>query len=132
LNIVPDTNVLLRAIVRDDEKQARTARHLLDRATSIAVSLPCLCEVAWVLRGGYRFQAEQIAEVMEALINTPNIVVNRPAVEAGIAMLRAGGDFADAVLAYEGFWLGGDRFFTFDRKAAKLLARQKFAAELLD
>ncbi len=38
----------------------------------------------------------------------PNVVVNRPAAEAGLALLDAGGDFADGVIAYEGSWLGAD------------------------
>lgn len=29
-----------------------------------------------------------------------------PAAEAGLALLEAGGDFADGVIAYEGSWLG--------------------------
>ncbi len=31
----------------------------------------------------------------------------------------AGGDFADGVIAYEGRWLGGETFVSFDRKAAR-------------
>jgi hypothetical protein len=42
------------------------------------------------------------------LRDTKNIVLDRPAVEAGLAVLDAGGDFADGVIAYEGTWLGGE------------------------
>jgi predicted nucleic-acid-binding protein len=42
--------------------------------------------------------------------------VNRPAAEAGLALLDAGGDFADGVIAYEGSWLGADAFVSFDKK----------------
>jgi len=47
-------------------------------------------------------------------------VVNRPAAEAGLSLLEAGGDFADGVIAYEGRWLGADTFVSFDKKAVKL------------
>jgi len=42
--------------------------------------------------------------------------MNRPAVEAGLAMLEAGGDFADGIMAYEGRWLGGETFVSFNKK----------------
>jgi gamma-glutamyltranspeptidase len=34
------------------------------------------------------------------------VATNQPAVEAGLSVLNAGGDFADALIAYEGDWLG--------------------------
>ena len=57
-------------------------------------------------------------------MNSANVVVNRPAAEAGLALLNAGGDFADGVVAYEGSWLGADTFVSFDKKAAKLMEAQ--------
>ena len=44
MKITPDTNILIRAVVRDDVKQAQAATKLLKEAELIAVSLPCLCE----------------------------------------------------------------------------------------
>jgi len=57
--------------------------------------------------------------------------VNRPAAEAGLALLHAGGDFADGVIAYEGNWLGADTFVSFDSKAVKLMEAQGASARLL-
>ncbi len=57
--------------------------------------------------------------------------VNRPAVEAGLSVLEAGGDFADGVIAYEGNWLGGETFVSFDKKAVALLTAQGQSARLL-
>lgn len=54
-------------------------------------------------------------------IDSTNVAVNRPAVEAGLAHLDAGGDFADGIIAYEGRWLGADTFVSFDRQAVKLM-----------
>jgi predicted nucleic-acid-binding protein len=51
--------------------------------------------------------------------------------EAGLATLRAGGDFADGVVAHEGQWLGGEIFVTFDAKAVALLNAQNIQATLL-
>jgi predicted nucleic-acid-binding protein len=58
-------------------------------------------------------------------------VMNRPAVEAGLSILAAGGDFADGVIAYEGNWLGGETFVSFDKKAVLLLTAQGQPARLL-
>ena len=131
MNITVDTNVLVRAVVRDDEKQARAASRLLKEADLIAVTLPCLCEFVWVLSRVYNFGQQDIASALEALLNSKNVVVNRSAVDAGLEIFQKGGDFADGLIAYEGSWLGGDTFFSFDKKAVSLIAKQGQPTRLL-
>lgn len=131
MNITVDTNVLVRAVVRDDPKQARTASKILKEADLIAVPLPCLCEFVWVLRRVYNFGQQDISVALETLLNASNVAVNRPAVEAGLAVLNEGGDFADGLIAYEGNWLGGETFVSFDKRAVSLIARQGQQAKLL-
>ena len=126
-----DTNVLIRGVVRDDKLQAQAADKVLKAASLIAIPLPCLCEFVWVLRRVYSFEPAEISAAIEALLRVGNVVVNRPAVEAGLAVLRAGGDFADGVIAFEGQWLGGDIFVSFDKKAVTLLTAQGRTAQLL-
>jgi len=130
MKITADTNVLARAILQDDPAQCRIARQLLRDATLIAVSLPCLCELVWILRHGARVTKEDAAAAIRALLATANVAMNRPAVEAGLALLEAGGDFADGVMAHEGAWLGGETFVSFDKKAVTLLAKRGEAARL--
>lgn len=131
MNVAPDTNVLLRAVVEDDAKQARAARDLLSNADSIAISLPCFCEFAWVLGKVYKLGKLDIAAAVETYIQAHNVVTDRPAVEAGLAMLYEGGDFADGVLAFEGRQSGADTFVSFDKDAVKLLTKQGHSARLL-
>jgi|SRR5271154_6436088 len=131
MKITVDTNILVRAVVNDDKKQARAAAALLKNAEIIAISLPCLCEFVWVLRRVYGFRLEDVSAALDALLNAGNVVVNRPAVDAGLAILNAGGDLADGLIAYEGKWLGGETFYSFDKKAVSLLAKQGHQAELL-
>lgn len=131
MKITVDTNVLIRAVVRDDEKQARVADKILKSAGVIAVTLPCLCEFVWVLRRVYGFDREDIAAAIRALADTTNVVLNRPAVEVGLAILDAGGDFADGLVAYEGDWLGAEVFVSFDKKAVNLLTKQRYETKLL-
>jgi len=131
VRIAVDTNVLVRAVVRDDPAQGRAAAKALKTAEVVAVALPCLCEFVWVLRTVYRFEVGDIAAAIRALAAAANVQLNRPAVEAGLALLEAQGDFADGVIAYEGRWLGGDDFVSFDKKAVTLLTAQGQAARLL-
>jgi predicted nucleic-acid-binding protein len=131
MKITVDTNVLVRAVVRDDERQARTAARLLKEAELIAVSLPCLCELVWVLGRVYNFGQPDIYAALEALLNASNVQVNRPAADAGLAILNQGGAFADGLIAYEGDWLGGETFVSFDKRAVSLIAKQGQQAKLL-
>jgi predicted nucleic-acid-binding protein len=59
------------------------------------------------------------------------IPCDRAAVEAGLASLRAGGDFADGVIAHEGRRMGADVFVSFDRRAVALLKGLDEPAHLL-
>jgi predicted nucleic-acid-binding protein len=131
MNISVDTNVSARAVLADDPVQSRVARKLLREATSIAVPLPCLCELVWILRRGAKLATADVAAAIRALLNAENVAMNRSAVEAGLSLLEAGGDFADGVIAYEGRWLGGETFVSFDQKAVALLSQQGQAAQLL-
>lgn len=131
MKITADTNVLARAILQDDVAQCRTARETLSAATLIAVSLPSLCELVWILRQGAKLAKEDVATAIRALLNAGNVVMNRPAVEAGLALLEAGGDFADGIMAHEGKWLGGEIFVSFDKHAVTLLSKEGEATRLL-
>jgi predicted nucleic-acid-binding protein len=131
MKISVDTNVLVRAVLQDDAEQARTAAKILEEASLIAISLPCLCELAWILLRGAQFPKEKVAVAIRALLDAGNVVMNRPAVEAGLSILAAGGDFADGVIAYEGNWLGGETFVSFDKNAVSLLTAQGQPARLL-
>ena len=131
VKVTVDTNVLVRAAVRDDVAQADLAAKLLREADLIAVPLTCLCEFVWVLRRLYKLDVSDIASAVAALVNAQNVAVNRAAVDAGLAVLKAGGDFADGVIAFEGAWLGGETFVSFDRQAVALLKGMGQATALI-
>jgi predicted nucleic-acid-binding protein len=111
MKITTDTNLLVRAIAGDDARQSKLAQAELTKADLVAVTLPALCELVWVLSLGYKVPASEIAEA--------------------IRRLGAGGDFADGVIAYEGSWLGADIFVSLDKKAVKLMEAHGEAARLL-
>ena len=117
MRIAVDTNVLVRAAVRDDAEQYQSATKLMSRAEVVAVALSSLCEFVWVLRSVYRFRSDEMAKAIRVVLAAGNVETNWLAVEAGLTMLDAGGDFADGVIAHEGQWLGGETFVSFDKKA---------------
>ena len=131
MKVTADSNVLIRAAVQDDPHQARRAAKILAGADLIAVPVPVLCEFVWVLRRGYKKSAADVSVAIRRLMRTTNVAMNRPAVEAGLSALDAGGDFADGVIAYEGEWLGGEEFVSFDSKAVSLLQAHGSRARLL-
>lgn len=131
MKITADTNVLIRAAVQDDPHQARLAAKALREADLAAVAVPALCEFVWVLRRGYKKSISDISGAIHRLMKSANVVMNRPAIEAGLSVLDAGGDFADGVIAYEGDWLGAEEFVSFDSKAVSLLQSHSARARLL-
>jgi predicted nucleic-acid-binding protein len=131
MKVAVDTNVLVRAVVRDDRAQAEVAAKWLRNSSLLVVALSALCELVWVLRRVYGFKAAEVADTIRSLTSADNVETNRPAVEAGLAMLDAGGDFADGVIAYEGKWLGAEAFVSFDKKAVEMLIELGVSARLL-
>lgn len=131
MKITADTNVLVRAVADDDPVQCAAARSALEKAAVVAITPSALCEVVWVLASAYDVERKDIAAAVRTLTAGANVRLDRASLEAGLAMLDAGGDFADGVIAHEGEQLGGAAFVSFDRKAVKFLERQGKPARLL-
>lgn len=119
MKITADTNILIRAVQQDDPDQFKTAIALLERAEIVAVPIPALCGFVWVLRQGYRRSRAEVAAAIRHLMSSAKMEMDRPAVEAGLAALGAGADFADGCVAREGREMGGIIFASFDRRAVR-------------
>ena len=102
MKITADTNVLVRALVQDEPEQARAASALLEQAELVAIPLPVLCELVWVLRRVYGFAGADCVGAIEALMASKTVV-------------------ADGVIAWGGRLLGSEQLATFDGNAAGLL-----------
>ncbi|MBK8447323.1 MAG: type II toxin-antitoxin system VapC family toxin [Micropruina sp.] len=131
MKVTVDTNVLLRTVVADDPDQAVVASGLFTQAETIAIGLQTLTELVWVLRSSYGVARDDISSVIRTIMDTEKVVLDRAAVDAGLACLEAGGDFADGIIAHQGAWLGSDTFVSFDRKAVKVLAELGQQTQLL-
>ena len=131
MRIAVDTNVLLRDALQDDPLHSPIASRTLQSAALAVVPASALCEFVWVMRRLYRRSTAEIARSIRLLMSGDNVELDRPAIEAGLAILDEGGDFADGVIAYEGAWHGAEEFVSFDKEAVKLLRSQGRKARLL-
>jgi predicted nucleic-acid-binding protein len=131
LRIAVDTNVLLRDALHDDPRQTRIASKTLQSAELVVVPTPALCEFVWVMQRLYKRSAAEIALSIRVLMSGDNVEMDRPAIEAGLEVLDDGGDFADGVIAYEGYWLSAEEFVSFDKQAVSLLKSKGKRARLL-
>ena len=128
MRITADTNILLRVILNDEPVQAAEARALLEKASLIAIPIPVLCELVWTMRRFQRRSPDEIARAIEALLDVATVVTDRPAVEAGLSILRAGGDFADGTIAWQGAAMGGEILASFVRQGVRLVNASGLAA----
>jgi predicted nucleic-acid-binding protein len=131
MRIIADTNLLVRLAVDDDPRQRQIAATVVTQAEAVIVSHHALCELVWVLRQSYKFTRTETARAIQKLRGIENVVLDNATVEAGLAVLGAGADFADGVIAYEGQWLGGETFVSFDKKAVAAVAKQGMQSRLL-
>lgn len=122
MKITADTNILVRALTADDEVQSAIAMRTLSQATLVALPIVTLAETVWVLNRTHKWKGPRIAAVLRIVLNDPRVQAEWSQVEAGLALLDRGGDFADAVIEADGRRLGADTLVTFDEQAARLLA----------
>ena len=127
MRIAVDTNVLVRYLTWDDERQASAAAKAIEEGEAIIVPTIVLCELVWVLKRAYRCAGPEIIRILRRLVAVRAVEIERPAAQAGIAMLARGGDFADGVVRHEADRAKCDRLVTFDRGFARLLDPDKVA-----
>jgi len=121
VRIAVDTNALVRYLTWDDEEQAIAAANAIEGADAIVVPTIVLCELVWVLKRAYRYAGHEIIDILRRLVAARAVEIERPAAEAGIAMLASGGDFADGVVRHEADRARCDRLVTFDQDFARPL-----------
>ena len=121
-----DTNVLVRWLVRDDERQSIRARSLLESAHADAftlfVPITVALELEWVLRSRYDFDKPTVMGVFTALLETQEIEFqDEAALERALHLYRRGtAEFADCLHAGICGMQGQSPLLTFDAKAARL------------
>jgi hypothetical protein len=114
----------VRALMCDDLLQFRVAERVLREVTAIALALPCQCELVWALRWACRLKTPVLVLAFRSLRDSSVVLVKRPPAEAG--------GFAGGGFAYEGAWLGAEKFVSVDRQAVALLVKQGVNAVQLE
>ena len=120
-----DTSVILRILIKDDEFKAKAAVNLLKSAGEkdlILYLLPvAVLETVWVLEKVYAFPRKAVREVVESILNTPELKVEQEAVfrKALKTYAEKNIKFADAVMGYWGLDKGYGTVFTYAEKDFK-------------
>jgi len=124
--IAVDTNIIVRFLVRDDEKQAELARRRLKQAEEnrerLLIPLLVVLETIWVLESAYDKTRAEILEAIRAMRQMPvfefqaNDVVERLLADGS----EYSADLADILIAHSAGALGCESGITFDKGAAKL------------
>ena len=121
-----DTNVLVRYLTQDDPKQSAIATRFIEGRLSAEhpgfVSMITLCEIAWVLAESYGADRKRIREIVERLLATKQLVIERSELvwKALRAWENVPADFSDALIGQLAIAHGARTTVTFDRTAARL------------
>lgn len=119
-----DTNVPVRSLTQDEPNQARVAPKLfasLSPSAPAFVSHVALAETLWVLESCCAADSRKIGGVVEMLLRTDAIRVERADIvwQALLRFLATQGDFSDMLIAELAQAAGCERVFSFDRGAAE-------------
>mgnify|MGYP003979381507 CR=1 FL=1 len=118
-----DTSVLVRFLVRDDARQARRARKLIE-VGGISIPKTVLLETEWVLRYTYEFDRIAVNRALGKVCGLPQIVIeDTSAVIQALSWHADGFDFTDALHLASS--RDAQAFYTFDRSLVKKARKAK-------
>ena len=115
--IAVDTNIVLRLILGDDDRQVAAIRSLAERA-ALHISLTAMLETGWVLASRYRMTRDDVADALASLLALEGVdIAQSDLVRWAIERYRAGADWADVIhLASSS---KSEAFATLDRRLAR-------------
>jgi predicted nucleic-acid-binding protein len=116
-----DTNVLVRLVTRDDEKQVDSAEDFVSKGAW--VSHLVLAEASWVLDAVFELEAAQIATAVDMLLNHEHLTLQDADVVAAALesfRKRPAVSFTDNLILEIARKSGHLPLGTFDRDLAKL------------
>jgi predicted nucleic-acid-binding protein len=124
-----DTNVLVRYLTHDEPKQAAAAMKVMNSLSFESpgfLSLIVIAELVWVLAISYRYQKKEIEEVIENLLRSKELVIERADIvsQASRAFRTGRADFADFLIERCANAAECQFTVTFDQKAAQVTGMQ--------
>lgn len=116
-----DTNLVVRLMVGDDERQAGQSRRLLEEAAErdepVFLCDIVLSELEWVLESAYHVPRQRILAAVSALLTDGRFCFeDARRVSVALELYRQGkGDLSDYLLGLRGEAAGARTTYTFDR-----------------
>jgi len=117
-----DTNVVVRYLTHDHPAQTTAAVKVMDSLSTDSpgfLSLIVIAELVWVLEAAYRFKKNEVAQVLEILLRSQELVIERAEIVAQalrkFSASRA--DFADCLIERSAHAAECQYTVTFDRNA---------------
>ena len=122
-----DTNVLARYVMQDDPRQSTRATRLIEALSADEpgfVPVVALVELVWVLSGSYSLDRSQVATVLDTLLRSKELVVDRAdLVSQALSRFSAGpADFSDVLIERIAHAAGCTATVSFDAAAVKSAA----------
>ncbi|MGH1393067.1 MAG: PIN domain-containing protein [Trichormus sp.] len=114
-----DTNILVRYLTKDDEKQWQQATEIIESGEQCFIANIVLCELVWVLRGKpYQFSKEEISNTIDLILQCANFELeNRSVIYQALQRFKQGkADFSDYLIGAVSQHLGCRYTASFDRK----------------
>lgn len=123
--IALDTNALVRVLIEDNKKQAKTVQEIIlyaeKNSLQIIVLSEVLIETIWVLEAIYQCTRKEISQFLEMLFSTsPFSLPDSHVIRKAIRQYKTGGDFADLLIVAQARKHQANRFFSFDKKLQKM------------
>lgn len=120
-----DSNILIRFLVKDDERQAEIVYSLFKRAESekdsFFVPLLVVLETIGVLESVYEVSPNDILDAFRELLSMPLLKFeSQPAVQAFVSSAKEHPlDLSDLLIAQSAHHSGCEKVLTLDKQAAK-------------
>jgi predicted nucleic-acid-binding protein len=117
-----DTNILVRIITRDDEKQSQIALdYVSNNSTPFVINHIVICELVWVLESAYKYDKKQIIKALECILKVKQfLILEKNSVRSALKLYAETSiDFSDALIGYVNKEEGCEFTITFDKATSK-------------
>ena len=130
-----DTNVLVRYIVQDDPAHAACASDLIESLSGTSpgfVTIVSVVELVWVLQRCYQATRREVADVLETLLRSKDIVLENADLlwQALRCYTASSADFSDSLIERSAHAAGCEYTLTFDRNAASTVGMRLIKTEV--
>ena len=121
-----DTNVIIRYLAQDDDKQSAAATQIIETQLNENkqgfISLIVLVEIIWVLKSCYMQTKTELYPIVENILGTKQFMVEQSgrAYKALRIWKNGNGDYSDALIAVISRDNKCTNTLTFDKKAASV------------